>query len=288
MSDTPNAARDALTRSLDTLEAAVLGRIAGGDGADADALLFLLRLYQLTGRADLADVLGNGLAAALRDHQHETTLRDRSDYLALFVEASALSGDERLAGAIGGLVAMLEPACASAAIDEAIHAIGACLVAASLDQHRDIAPAAIDQLERVVGSTYRPGVAVGAFETQVHTAAALLTAYAISGRLPYSMLAEELMQTVRRSDASSPAGFRASCEAARVLCRLAALHGDPEYRRAAVFADDADYRGDAAAMLNAHADEARRLGSAGAIYGVAVLELESGRSGDSEFRTPTS
>jgi hypothetical protein len=183
---------------------------------------------------------------------------------------------------------MLEPACASAAIDEAIHAIGACLIAATLEQHRGIAAAAIDQLERVVGSAYRPGVAVGAFETQVGTAAALLTAHAISGRLPYSMLAEELMQTARRIDVSSPANFRASCEAARVLCRLAALHGDPEYRRAAVFADEADYHVDAAAMLHAHADEARRLGSSGAIYGLAVLELESVRSGDRDFRTPTS
>jgi len=72
-----------------------------------------------------------------------------------------------------------------------------------------------------------------------------------------------------------------SCEAARVFCRLAALHDNLDYRRRAIIAPDADYRADAARVLNGLADErapSHRIPSdlsSAAIYGVARLELDS-------------
>ena len=72
---------------------------------------------------------------------------------------------------------------------------------------RPARPPAIDQLEHVVGGAYQPGAGRDASATRAHgtsaisgAASALLTAYAITGRLPYSMLAEELMQTARRDE----------------------------------------------------------------------------------------
>jgi hypothetical protein len=43
-----------------------------------------------------------------------------------------------------------------------------------------------------------------------------------------------------------------------------------------VILPDADYRADARRLLAAQAAEAMQRGAAGAIYGVALLELESG------------
>ena len=59
-----------------------------------------------------------------------------------------------------------------------------------------------------------------------------------------------------------------------MLCRLAALHDDPDYRGAAVIADGADYRADASRILEAQAARAR-AGSASdaAAYGLALLRL---------------
>ena len=66
-------------------------------------------------------------------------------------------------------------------------------------------PAAIDELERVVGGSYRPGDGLvrdrdgirvrGSVGDHVRGASALLTAFELTGRLPYAMLAEELMQS---------------------------------------------------------------------------------------------
>jgi hypothetical protein len=108
---------------------------------------------------------------------------------------------------------------------------------------------------------------------QVRASAVLLTAFELTGRLPYSMLAEELIQHAQhqpwdRSDVV------VSCETARVLCRLAALHDDPEYRGAAVIADGADYRGDAARLVMQQSPRARAGAPAhAALYGLALREL---------------
>src|SRR6185436_11096557 len=97
-----------------------------------------------------------------------------------------------------------------------------------------------------------PGGARGLLADHVRCASALLTAYWRTARLPYSMLAEELMQFARRTlwderdwgFYDAPHGtkpFALNCEAARIECRLAGLHGEDDYRKAAVIAVDADY-----------------------------------------------
>jgi hypothetical protein len=66
------------------------------------------------------------------------------------------------------------------------------------------------------------------------------------------------------------------CDAARVFCRLAALHDDGDYRAAAVLAPDADYRSDAARILRFHASHALDAPVAhAALYGIALRELIS-------------
>jgi hypothetical protein len=108
----------------------------------------------------------------------------------------------------------------------------------------------------------------------VVASSALLTAFEVTGRLPYSMLAEELMQPVRRGDAAGD--IAADCGAARVLCRLATLHDDTDYRAAAVLAPGADYREDAARLLRAHASQVLDAQVAqAALYGIALRELIS-------------
>jgi hypothetical protein len=281
------------------VETCVRGAIAAGDpeSIGASALLFLIRLYQLTGREDLGDSVGNALAAALARPEHGSTVIDRASWLGLLVEARTLSDDDRVSAAIELLIDQLRDAWVSSRVEDAATALDACLLAAGLPEHRALASDAIDGMERVIAATYRPGAGMGAFADQVRTASALLTAYALSGRLPYPMLAEELMQIAGRAGhrAQGPQGAQAAqgvqdvqgdftdcCEAARVFCRLAALHDQADYRRAAVVTPGADYRRDAAEMLAAQADEARRQGAAGAIYGVALLELESAGSTSQE------
>jgi hypothetical protein len=257
------------------LEACVLDTLARGEALDASALLFLLRRYRATPNDDLAEAVGRALAVALDARDREAPVVERSAWLAVFVEASGLSDDGRLRDAIADLVTGLRGAFRSPSMEQAAAAIGACLHAASLDGFPSLAADAIDELERLIGGAYHPGADLGQPADQVRAAFTLLLAYTLSGRLPYAMLAEELIQRAR---AAEPGELAITCEAARVLCRLAALHDDPEYRAAAVMLADADYRRDAARLLTSQAAEARRRGAAGAIYGLALLELESGTS----------
>jgi hypothetical protein len=96
------------------------------------------------------------------------------------------------------------------------------------------------------------------------------------------MLAEELMQGIGRSEggvggdrlADIRPDFMTNCEAARVLARLARLHADADYRKAAVVAPNADYRRDAARLLAEQSLHALSLGAGGSIYALALIELE--------------
>jgi hypothetical protein len=254
------------------LESCLVETIERGDALDANALLFLLRRYQLTLRDDLGDAVGRALALATSGYGAEASVEGRSAWLALFAEASTLSDDERIGQAMADLVTELREAWRSPSIEQAMSAIGACLHAAAMASFPGVAPDAIDQLEHVVGAAYRPGASFGSSADQVRAAFALLVAYTISGRLPYAMLAEELIQPSR---AVAPSDFIVACEAARVLTRLASLHDDSEYRAAAVTVPAADYRGDAERLLRTQSAEAERRGAGGGIYGVAMLELES-------------
>ena len=90
-------------------------------------------------------------------------------------------------------------------------AVDACLLAGGhLLDPQSIVPDAIDELERIVAAAYRPGRGLarsvndpggarGALADHVRTSSALLTAFDFSGRLPYPMLAEELMQFARET-----------------------------------------------------------------------------------------
>lgn len=167
--------------------------------------------------------------------------------------------------------------------------IDACLLAADIVGPGEIVPPAIDELERLIAAAYRPGEGIrsmigrdavdvngeshglehgtgverqrapfACLGDQVSSASALLTAYWYTERLPYGMLAEELMQVARRTLWDEEVGafakaddrsFAPSCEAARVLCRLVALREDEDYRTRAVLAPGADHRRQAVRML---------------------------------------
>src|SRR5260370_34161955 len=132
-----------------------------------------------------------------------------------------------------------------------MRSVDACLGAIRIFQPRTLVQRALDELERVVGAAYRPGEGMadltaglpvrGRLADQIRSAAALLTAYSLTGRLPDSMLAEELTQFSMRTLWDADSGgfyedvarlvkpFALNCEAARVLCRLATLHLHDEY-----------------------------------------------------------
>jgi hypothetical protein len=68
-----------------------------------------------------------------------------------------------------------------------------------------------------------------------------------------------------------------TCAAASVLCRLAGLHRDSDYRAAAVVAHDADYRADAERLLSRHETGAFDDRRNAAAFGLALaqwLELQ--------------
>ena len=98
----------------------------------------------------------------------------------------------------------------------------------------------------------------------VRSASTLLTAYMLTARLPYAMLADELMQSVVRTRPRRCARRRAVCARPAtprgVFCRLAALHRDDEYRRTAVLAVGADYGRNATRTLEALAPSVREAG----------------------------
>jgi hypothetical protein len=260
---------------LETLVIGVLAAVLeGSDGAiNPPALTFLLREYRATDRADLGEALGRALAIALDRYTRDVTVIDRAAWLTLFAETLAISEDDRLRAAVDELVAQLRTAWpGTIRADEGAVSIDACLRAASIVDAHELIPAAVDELERIIGGAYRPGQGVGpGLHLQVRAAAALLTAHEIAGRLPYAMLAEELMQGARRGLATEP-DFELNCDAARVLCRLALLHDDVDYCAAAVIAPYADYYTDAERILDAQSPLALARGFSGAPYGIALRE----------------
>lgn len=239
---------------------------------DPIALVFLLRHFAPTDRDAIREMLGEALTDALARHADDAALAQRAAWLILFREAAALSNDERLVAAAVGLSDGLRRDWRSrASVADAMYAVDACLRAAELDGDRAgaLIAAAVDELERIVGEFYGPGEGIGDYTDHVRAAAALVTAYDVTGRLPYAMLAEELMQASARLSAGRD--FTMECEAARVFCRLAAVHDDPDYRAAAVIAPNANYRADASRLLAALSPRARAENAP--IYGLALSEL---------------
>lgn len=305
------------TVAVDWITDRVLQALVQGEPAPPRALTFLLRRYVETGREDLSDALGPALARALDRCSSDpeagptsTSGVESAEWLMLFVEAAGFSEDERFCGAAAGLVAALVERWPSHGnVVPALRSVEACLSATRLERTNANAAAAIDELERIIGAAYLPGDGLarttngrmrelGDLLDHAAAASALLTAYAIAGRLPYSMLAEELMQFARRSWWDDARGgfhagtanverstanverrtsndlFIANCEAARVLCRLAALHRDQEYRQAAVIAEQSDYADDAARTLESLLDEYRVMELEATIYGLALGEIQ--------------
>jgi uncharacterized protein YyaL (SSP411 family) len=180
-------------------------------------------------------------------------------------------------------------------VDAGAASVDACLAACHLLEPQSIVPDAIDELERIVAAAYRPGDGLarslnepagarGRLVDHVRTSSALLAAYELTGRLPYPMLAEELMQFARQTlwdgqagafaDSSQDAesSFATNCHAARVLTRLSALHDRSDYRAAAVLASGADYSHDVTRILNALGETYQHQGLGSAAYGLALAE----------------
>jgi len=249
----------------------VVDALARGDVPTADALRLLLRGYAATGRDDFRNALETGLAQAI-DIAADSSSESSPPWLVLFAEAADASDDERVRGAASNLASK------SRLIWGATRSVGlaALSVDACLRANLDVA-AAVDELERIVSAKYEPGEGVeGTLHDEMAVAGALLTAFSVSGRLPYAMLAEELVQHARpRLMSGDELPFAVGCDAAAVLARIAALHRDEDYRRAAVISPNADYAADAAAILERLAAGAPGRGLGAAAYALAAGELQS-------------
>jgi hypothetical protein len=269
--------------TLDAVTDRVVAVVDRGERPGSAALLFLLRRYSSGARDDVAELLGAALAreiAAGDDH----AAADPEAWLALFAEAAAVSDDLRLAEAGTRLVPVVKDRWRAVDVDALMRSIEACLLAVNLPEARSLAAEAIDALERAVAGAYRPGAGVshqvsavpfvrGGLADHVHAASTLLTAHSLSSRLPYAMLADELMQSVLRVPVGGPQpALRIRCEWARVCCRLAALHRDPEYQRTAVLAVDADYAKEAARTLVELAGPALENVTDASPFGLALAE----------------
>jgi hypothetical protein len=284
------------------MDAAAIDRITnrvlaslGRESVTAPAVALLLRRYRDTDRADVRDALGVALAHALVRCPAALSVDDRADWLATLVDAAAITDDGRLRLAAADLASALEHDWGRAVVVEALmRSIDACLMAIHVFQPRTLVQRALDELERVVGAAYRPGEGMadltaglparGRLADQIRSAAALLTAYSLTGRLPYSMLAEELTQFSLRTLWDAGGGgfyedlarlakpFAINCEAARVLCRLAALHVDDEYRYVGIVAPDANYAAAAGRILESQAAQLDEPGCDPALFGLALDE----------------
>jgi hypothetical protein len=260
------------------IEADIVGALGRGDAPEPQALLFLLRRYAASDRPDLAEPVGHGLAVALTRYDRSAHTIDRAAWLRLFVDAARVSDDERLRPAIEALVETLSAEWPTHSdVERAGAAIDACLYAAEGPLAPTVVQKAIDELERIAAAAYAPGAELRSVGPYVRFASALLTAFTITARIPYAMLAEEVAQALRRRHWDEAARLfgaplDVNCEAVRVLRRLAALHGNAEYRTAAVVAPDADYARDADIVLDSLslrlADEPFPL----AAFGLALTE----------------
>jgi len=235
--------------SLDWIADALTASLSRG-GASPSAVLFVLRSYTSSGRADLRGAIEAGLTKGLNLVATDEDPRRRCQWLGVFAEAAAVSDDERLVESV----------------------------------RKHLSPT-IDGLERFVRAAYEPGEGVtgAGVRDQIRSALAFLTAFELTGRLPYSMLAEELLQAARLQAWHGDRGsfgedFCANATAAQLLCRLAALHRDAEYIASAVVAPNATYAFDAERVLAALAPIARAHLDDVAEYGMALLDWFSLRA----------
>jgi len=228
---------------LDWIADALVASLTSGMTSPS-AVLYVLRSYTASGRTNLRAAIETGLTGGLHAIAAETDPRRRCQWLGVFAEAAAISDDERL---VESVQLHLSPT--------------------------------IDGLERFIRSAYEPGeVLAGADVTgQMESAVAFLTAFELTGRLPYSMLAEELLQIARREWWDGAGGgfrgnFCANAIGAQLCCRLAALHRDADYAASAVVAPGVAYARDAERILATLAPIARQHLDDVAEYGMALLD----------------
>jgi hypothetical protein len=266
---------DVIAAAVDAVTTAVLDCVKRGDAPTADALRLLLRAYAATGRDDVREALEPALARALEIAADSSSMA-AAGWLMLFAEAADASDDMRLRQIASDLAAKARENWRAQSIGASAESVDAYLRALPLLPEGS-AQIAIDELEHLIAVAYHPGQGIsGSPDDGVHVASALLTAFALTDRLPYAMLAEELLQRARRvvcEAATVPFPF--VCAAAAALSRMAALHQVDDYRNAAVIAPNADYRADAAHMLEQVAPEAHTYGIDAASYALAAGELQS-------------
>ena len=278
---------------VDALVDVVVGRLSRGEAVEPADLQFLVRAYAVTGRPEAAEVLGPALGEALGSCAADAERGRRAEWIELLAEAVSCSEDERLAASAVALAGDLSRQWPSRGrLGQLMRQVDACLIALQCagagGGTPDWLPHAVEELERLIGAAYEPGEGVhGDFDDHVRSAAALLSAFAVTGRLPYSMLAEELMQCARRrwwdsgrgtfvftpalpDGPSSP--ITTSCAAARTLVRLASLHRDADYLEAAVVASDCDYAADAGRILDALGQSPEAGETQAGAYGLAILD----------------
>ena len=135
----------------------VLDAIGRGEGESPAELLLLLRRYVSTGRPELSEALGTALARALDRCASPDRREERSsEWLGVFVEAAAISQDERLPAAAASMVASLRRNWPGRGeLRPSFRAVESCLAAAHLGNEDDVATSAIDELERIVGRSVR-------------------------------------------------------------------------------------------------------------------------------------
>jgi uncharacterized protein YyaL (SSP411 family) len=228
---------------LDWIADALIASLTSGTTSPS-AVLYVLRSYTSSGRTALRAAIETGLTGGLLAIAAEPDSRRRCQWLGVFAEAAAISDDERLVESVQSQLS-----------------------------------STIDGLERFIRSSYEPGeVLAGADPTgQMESAAALLTAFELTGRLPYSMLAEELLQIARREWWDGEGGgfrgtFCANAIGAQLCCRLAALHRDADYAASAVLVPSVSYVQDAERILATLAPIAREHPDDVAEYGMAMLD----------------
>lgn len=298
----PQGEPEEAEEAVDWIVDRVLAQLAEGHAVGPTALRLLVRRFALTGRDDLGQALGPALADAVATLTADMV----APSLVLFVEAQSVSDDELLREAVRDRVALIQARWPShGSLADAMMALTASLAAAAGDRSTGLA-LAVDELERIIGLVYEPGDGVthrigvgsdrGDLVDHTATASALVRAHAVTGRLPYAMLAEELMQYAWRTwwdedratfsqhavaiSSSSdciddrgldpPTPFSASCAAVSVLSHLAALAADADYRSAVVSADGADYGTWARRIVQRLGSTYRTVGAGAVEYGLAI------------------
>lgn len=294
------------TAAIDWITDRILQGLARGEAVGAAGLRVILHGFAATGRDDLRDALGPALGGSLiiaSDDDGDHVEAVAPDRLLLLAEAVEVSDDDGLRDDVVRLAEECRETWPSrGTVARAVAEVEACLTAGAVLSAAPLVAAAIDELERVIGYVYEPGEGVsrsistrsrtpGDLRDHVAVASALLRAHAITDCLPYAMLAEELMtwtarrwwddrlgafaadgDACERSAVSHLSGFTTNCAAARVLCQLAGLHADNDYRSMAAVGQHIDY-GDRAQRTLAGLDEVyRQFGIDSAPYGLAIEE----------------